>query len=368
MFYVLHLPGDQTSNVLCACCTCGCLTACNSCLQKLCFWCCPHLKTKDQYANIEYEPLRSSKRGVLPSLFPSQKPTPTYRKHSCFHDSEQLPIYSQVGDDDTDFASGVVTHEPRLSEPHSSWDQYQQYPDTPSFEPVPMREFPPRSETESPHGSMEDLGVELGFVDYGPSDSVSSLEHSEDRSIRICRTPEMMLHSELDESDSPLPLHTESLPMSASKIFLPPIHRRSLQVTSQSLHRKPSVHFSLYSDQKHHVLIVHLLKAFHLPTKRAESTCSPFVELYLLPNKTVVEESCVVHQTLCPVFDQTFKFTNMTEENIRKQMLVLRIYINDTQHLVGGVLFPLEGANLFGSANKVDIITFDEEEGSKVSS
>lgn len=363
MFYLLS-PGGQDSNVLCPCCTCGCLAACNACLQKLCLCCCPHLKSKEQYAHIEYEPLQSSVSGV-PTRFPSQKPAPAYTKHSYFQHSEQLPVYPQVGHDVPDFDAGVVTREPRSSEPHSLWGQ--QNLDTPPFEPVPMREFPPRSETASPYGSMEDLGVELGFVDYGPSDSVSSLEQSEDRNIRICRTPDNMLSSELDEPDSPSPLPTQVLPAVASKRFLPPIHRRSLQVAPCASPRKPCIHFSLYSDEKHHVLIVHLLNAFHLPTTRDESACNPFVELYLLPNKTTVEESIVLHQTLCPVFDQTFKFTNMTEENVRKQMLVFRIYINDRQHFLGGGLFPLEGANLFGLSNKIDIVKFDEEEGLKVS-
>ncbi len=124
---------------------------------------------------------------------------------------------------------------------------------------------------------------------------------------------------------------------------------RSFHVEPIADPQKPSLQLSVYFDEKHNLLIVHLLKAFNLPTMRPESTSNPFAEAYLLPNKMHIFETRVLRETLNPAFDQAFKFCGVSVDDIKNQILVVRIYLHGKHHFLGGVLFYLENANLFGN-------------------
>lgn len=268
---------------------------------------------------------------------------------------KEFPRYTQVGDDTPDFDSMVITNEPTWAEPHSYSSNLPRHDSANLPKPIPMKEFPPPSRSDSSRDSMEDLSVDFGNVE---EDDIAR----EKLDVRIRRTPDLML--ELPHTQAP---HVSDYQkVGESKAFTSSFRDRSYQVLPTSSLKKPSIHFSLYFYEKHHVLIVHILKAVHLPTKRSEFACNPFVQVYLLPNKTEVQESCTVNQSLNPAFDQTLRFTYVSLEMLKHQTLVFRVYINDTQHFIGGVLYPLETADLFGSANAVDMIKFDEQEGLKV--
>ena len=54
--------------------------------------------------------------------------------------------------------------------------------------------------------------------------------------------------------------------------------------------------------------------------------CSPFIVLYLLPNKQEVFESRVINRDLNPYFNQIFDFPSLLPEDIRKQTLVMKVF------------------------------------------
>lgn len=211
----------------------------------------------------------------------------------------------------------------------------------------------------SPCGSMDDIGAKIGFVDmaklsmYVGSDEADSLGIPQRRDSGpglVCRA----------RSVSPL------LPS------IPSINDMGIELQKKSLQpiypstEAPCIHFSLYHDENSQKLIVHLKQAFKLPTSRPEESCNPFAEVYLLPKKNYVHKSHVLMKTHNPVFDETFKFTDLGLHVIRKQTVLMRMYINERSHFIGGVLYPLESASMNGDLIKVAISVFDEEESLKV--
>lgn len=89
----------------------------------------------------------------------------------------------------------------------------------------------------------------------------------------------------------------------------------------------PIIEFSLFYDMQRWTLSVHLLKMYNLPVKGLH--CDPFAVMFLLPNREEIFESQIIPKTLNPVFDQTFQFTSLQPQEIRKQTLVIRIYDHD---------------------------------------
>lgn len=111
----------------------------------------------------------------------------------------------------------------------------------------------------------------------------------------------------------------------------------------------PIIEFSLFYDMQRWTLSVHLLKMYNLPVKGLH--CDPFAVMFLLPNREEIFESQIIPKTLNPVFDQTFQFTSLQPQEIRKQTLVIRIYDHDKgtkSDLIGIVNLPLEEADIFG--------------------
>ena len=137
---------------------------------------------------------------------------------------------------------------------------------------------------------------------------------------------------------------------------LPMLEESVLQVEAgDSL---PVLQFSLLYDVQRSILTVHLHHASNLPAKDRGGTSDPFVILYMMPNKEEVFESNVISRTLNPVFDQSFEFHRQLPDGIRQQTLVLRVYDHDRfsrNDLIGSVVFPLEGADLFGVVMRMQI-------------
>lgn len=127
----------------------------------------------------------------------------------------------------------------------------------------------------------------------------------------------------------------------------------------------PEVHFSLCFDDEKMKFIVHVSRAFRLPTRRLESASNPFLELYLLPSKVEVQQSLSIDGTLSPMFDTIFHFCDLPLETLRQQILVMRFYVN-TGHFVGGALHSIQEADLVGKKVVREILEFDEDEGLKV--
>ena len=144
------------------------------------------------------------------------------------------------------------------------------------------------------------------------------------------------------------------------------LRKRSPQLVRRSSPEIPCVQFSLYYDESSEKLILYLKQAFKLPTRCPVDSSHPFTEVYLLPKKTEVHRSHMVLKTHNPIFDETFKFTKLVPSEVEKQTVVMRMYISEQNHFIGGVLYPLESANMDGDLIKVDMLEFDEEESLRV--
>ena len=135
---------------------------------------------------------------------------------------------------------------------------------------------------------------------------------------------------------------------------LPMLEESCIQVEDKA----PVLQFSLLYDVQRSILTVHLQHASNLPAKDRGGTSDPFVIMYMMPNKEEVYESSVISRTLNPVFEQSFEFHRQLPDGIRQQTLVFRVYDHDRfsrNDLIGSVVFPLEGADLFGVVMRMQI-------------
>ena len=77
------------------------------------------------------------------------------------------------------------------------------------------------------------------------------------------------------------------------------------------------------------MLAVHIQQAYNLPVVVKSSTtipCSPFVLLFLLPNKDQAFESKTIQTNLNPFFNQMFEFPSLLPEDIRKKTLMMKVF------------------------------------------
>jgi hypothetical protein len=121
---------------------------------------------------------------------------------------------------------------------------------------------------------------------------------------------------------------------------------------------RPLLQFSLQYDVQRCSLTVHLHHASNLPAKDKRGTSDPFVTLYMMPNREVLFESKVVLQSLNPVFDESFEFNELATDEVRRQSLVFRLYDHDKYSKndpIGGVILPLEDADLFGVVMRMEV-------------
>ena len=117
----------------------------------------------------------------------------------------------------------------------------------------------------------------------------------------------------------------------------------------------PLLQFSLLFDMQRNIFTVHLHHAANLPENDRRGTMNPFVVIYMMPNKEEVFESEVIHQTLNPEFNQSFEFLLQHPNDIHRKTLIFKIYDNSKSKLIGGVAFPLEGADIFGVVMRMQI-------------
>lgn len=170
---------------------------------------------------------------------------------------------------------------------------------------------------------------------------------------------------DLTESPKVLPLRkTSTLPRRKRSDFddysgwipgLPVLEETALQSEDVSY---PMLQFSLHYDVQRCVLTLHLHHGSNLPAKDRRGTSDPFVVVYMMPNKEEIFESKVVRHSLDPVFDQSFEFQRLMPNDIRKQTLVLRVYDHDKfskNDTIGGIILPLENADLFGVVMRMRI-------------
>ncbi len=322
-------------------------------MSKICHSCCPYLASKDPYAGVEYSPIEGPPL-THQSLSAARKSI-SMPTHYFPHMSGRITGPSVEEDVEDYLSNSVVTEEPK------SLPTLKHHSRSLTYSTSYSRSKSPEEDLSSPYDSQDDLGVELGFVEY------EHVERRIGRDIHICKTPEVYVEKNCPEYDSgsedyQMLIRSQSIPSCEQ-----PIGMRSFQIDPITDPHKPSMQFSVYFDEKHNLLIAHLLKAFNLPTKRPGSTSNPFAEVYLLPNKSEVFETRVLRETLNPAFDQAFKFCNVSIDDIKEQLLVVKIYLHGKHHFIGGMLFSLGNANLYGASNTTELTVYDEEEGLQVS-
>ena len=111
----------------------------------------------------------------------------------------------------------------------------------------------------------------------------------------------------------------------------------------------PEVEFSLYYDIQCRTLMVNLQCARFLPNRAKKAGLNPIVLLYLLPNREDIFQTKMIENTPHPVFNQSFKFTGLMPDEIRRQTLVFRVFSHTSKgDLLGGLSVSLSEADLFG--------------------
>ena len=366
--FSLLISGYTCPDLLSNCCVCDCSSLkCQQCIQRYCCCCCitlfnggnnktyPHIeygkieshnKGKDESNDVDYD---YTSKGESVASVPCQK----IFKYSHMGIPRQYSIHPQLDNGD----GQLVLQQPSLGGYSELSDSATVSSQSSSpYEEVTSKDLPL---DYSYGGSMDDIGAEIGFVDMSKSS-----RYMESNPPYAARQLAIESHS----------VPTIAQPRSASPfLYVPPLvdpgaklRKRSLQLTFPTPEHS-CVHFSLYYHESNQKLVVHLKEASRLPTSRPEESSNPFTEVYLLPNKGVVHKSHVETKTHSPVFDETFKFTELDSHDIKKQTLVMRMYINERSHFIGGVLYPLESAAMNGDLVKVPISEFDEEESLRVS-
>ncbi len=183
---------------------------------------------------------------------------------------------------------------------------------------------------------------------------------------RIERTPEHTLERSTHTKSS---IVRSSQLVHASKFrnVLEEISQRHINPLPSSLLEVPSVHFALYYDNQNKCITVHISKAGNLCTSFPIENSNPFVIAYLLPSKSNVQQSPSIRETHDPLFNYVFKFFGMDGDSIKHQVLVIKLYINDINHFIGGVVLELESADMFGTSIVKELCQFDEHCSAKVS-
>ena len=166
-------------------------------------------------------------------------------------------------------------------------------------------------------------------------------------------------HSSLETNDSLEIQSSDSEPRSQRGLLK---KMQSIDVeTDDSL-----LQISLYYHAHQCSLIVHLYKAFNVPTKSPPHASNCFVVLYLLPKKKQICTSSIVPATLHPDFDQVLKFSKLAPGEVRQQSLVFCFYNNIKNNFVGEALLSLKSSNLHGDSIKLRITEVQLEKQPKV--
>ena len=122
------------------------------------------------------------------------------------------------------------------------------------------------------------------------------------------------------------------------------------------------IKFSLKFEQSR--LEVRLGKVTNLPKEFHKGMhCDPFVVLHLEPSREETFKSNVIKGTRDPEFRQTFQFERMSEERIKLQTLVLRIYNSALKNkAIGKICLPISEVELSGTGLRMNITSREEME------
>ena len=347
-------------------CDCSSLK-CQRCIQKYCCCCCPgifdHVSSTQSYPHIEYGRIQSQneekEKIKSEDIFNTNPepvtPVPVQKIFQYPQAQRHFLIHPQLDSEEKEpsLPSSVVRHQPRVR-------GHTELSDSISDSGSGIKETKQSVDTSPYGGSMDDIGAEIEFVDMAKSSVYVESDVTDSRLIPRSYQSSPVPSRARSRSPSPFP----SLP-SLSNVGTE-CRKRPLQLVRQSSPKTSCVHFSLYYDENNQRLVVHLKQASRIPTSRPKESSNPFAEVYLLPKKSYVHKSHTETKTHNPVFDETFRFTEVDPHEIRRQTIVVRLYNNERSHFIGGVLYPLESASMNGDLIKVTITEFDEQESLRV--
>lgn len=367
------------------------MNCCQSCYE----FCCPCLvssksKRSSKWAYVQYKPIPKTSSGGLSAAqqVPLSKiPVPGDAEPPAIPQPKQvfefpqkkseLPEHPQmfVGSSMSLGRDHVVTEQPRPGELNIGTRRFSSLPRSTSQESDHdtlvrgrTRSLPQRTLVKKPNrkGRTKSQGLAWGRS-HSLKDEGSHLEaftgtgdslkpetagiHRTGRSLPDLRKGTRSLLKRRNTIDSDMVGGTN---YSAQIPGLPVLEEESLTKDSN----RPLIQFSLQYDVMKCSLTVHLHHARNLPAKDKRGTSDPFVVLYMMPNKEEIFESMVILQSLNPVFDESFEFKKLSAEDIRRQSLTLRVYDHDKfskNDTIGGVVLPLENADLFGVVMRMEV-------------
>ena len=332
---------------------------CQSCIQKHCCCCCPGIfnyVSSQTYPHIEYGRIQpqseEEEKFESGDLYTTQpEPVPVQKIFQYSQSQCHFPLHPQIGSkQDESCLTSVVRHQPYTGG-HSKYSG-SVHVSVSDLSGLPVEKMKQAMDFSQYGGTMDEIGAEIGYIDTARS----SVDVESDIAASPCVCQQFQSGPVLGRAWSKSPSALPSLGNVGTEY-----QRRPLQIFRQPSPETPSVHFSLYYDENCQKLIVHLKQASRLPTSRPEESSNPFAEVYLLPKKIDVVKSHTEKKTHNPVFDETFTFAELSLHEIRKQTVVMRMYNNEQSHFIGGVLCPLESADMNGDLIKVSITEFDEE-------
>ncbi len=345
---------------------------CEHFLLRVCCCCCWEKlseRNKHEYPHIQYEVLptdRDSKEPFEDTHAPIEKIFKYPQKYREFSIHPQL----EAEDDDSQL---LIVEQPRstiqLKEFEASLSDQSFSLGTAVHDSELPGDYSSEEESDLSYGgSMEDIDADVGFVVDSylsrqhvatDSDDVMKTKRRRAETFKKCYHPKKMDSLRL----------SGSMPKSLSVVRRVSDNTMEQRLKEIGFKPKPitsGVQFSLFYDKLKSVLIVRVHHILQIPTSRPAETSNPFVQVYLLPMKIDIQQSHIVERTHNPMFDSIFNFGKLSIEDLRRQMMIIRIYINDLNHFVGGVIYSLDNADLHGESAVVEISKFDEEECLKV--
>ena len=110
--------------------------------------------------------------------------------------------------------------------------------------------------------------------------------------------------------------------------------------------------FSLHYNKREEKLLVKLIRATRLTPRGNNITVTPYVKIYLLPDRKRKVQSKIRQRTSNPEFNEEFVFT-VPEDNLPHRTLNFTVYDFDRfsrQQVIGHVLYPLKDVEKISSS------------------
>ena len=315
--------------------------------NSLCSYCCSCLSTqkaKDKFAGVEYQLVPTTGQSVLFNSLPEPEPQKSF---TLPQSKAKYVIPLQL---EGVRKKGIVTSQPRrksarsISEPNPP-PGFIPDPSMFGFERTAMKSSKSMSERNlhrhSPHSSPRTSPLRSS----PPYSSSPMLSH--ERQISAPAGMSLINDDGCSTSWRPSLSAIEDVEEPQDGGAAEGLNSGGLMMSSANV--PPEIEYSLYYDIQCRTLMVHLQCVHNLPVKGKKVSLNPITLLYLLPNREDIFHSKMIENSNNPVFNQSFEFTSLLPDEIRRQTLVFRVFSHSAKgDLLGGLSIPLSEADLFG--------------------